>query len=135
MKNSVLLFYDQDCGFCNAWVSFFLKRNTQGRLRFAPLQGRTARELFRGTASEPLLQNLNTLIVRTDSGDILLRSSAALYLFSLCPAPWKWFWHLRYVPRVLRDGVYRLVSYTRKLWWSSTYCVVPTAQERTYFLD
>lgn len=132
INNSVLIFYDRDCGFCNAWVSFFLKHQ-KGLFYFAPLQGETARKSL--GEQNPLLRSLNTLVVKTQTDQILIRSTAALYLFSLCDPPLSWVACWRFVPRFLRDGVYRFISCTRHLWGKKDFCVLPTPEQQKYFLS
>ncbi|MCO5113882.1 MAG: DUF393 domain-containing protein [Bdellovibrionaceae bacterium] len=113
-------------------MSFFLKRN-KGLFYFAPLQGETARRTL-GEQS-PLLRSLNTLVVKTQTDQILIRSTAALYLFSLCDPLLSWAAYFRFVPRFLRDGVYRFISCTRHLWGKKNFCVLPTLEQQVYFLN
>lgn len=42
-----IVLYDGDCGFCNFWVQWILKRDRKGRFRFAPLQSGYGQEYLR----------------------------------------------------------------------------------------
>ena len=39
-----IVFYDGDCGLCNRFVLFLLKRDHRKVFRFAPLNGKMARQ-------------------------------------------------------------------------------------------
>ena len=42
LKNHGLIFYDGECGFCQFWIQFLLKRDYKNYFLFAPLQGKLA---------------------------------------------------------------------------------------------
>lgn len=133
MKNAVIIFYDGECGFCNHWVSFFLKQNP-GYFYFATLQGTTASELL--GENYPLIQQLSTLAVKTPRGELLTRSTAALFLFSLTSQKrWHALGYFKFIPTFIRDGAYRLISALRHRLSASSYCVMPTPEQQQFFLD
>lgn len=132
MKNRVIIFYDGDCGFCNAWVNFFLKRNP-GFLYFTSLQGVTAKTVL--GEDSPFIKNLSTLVVLTLEQKVKTQSSAALYAFSCLPWPWKIMGYFIWVPKFIRDAAYRLVARTRYVWGIKNYCVAPRPHEKHYFLE
>lgn len=41
-----LMLYDGDCGLCQKSVQWLLDHDTEGKLRFAPLQGETAQPIL-----------------------------------------------------------------------------------------
>gem|GEM_PF-342903 len=42
LKNHGLIFYDGECGFCQFWIQFLLKRDHKNYFLFTPLQGKLA---------------------------------------------------------------------------------------------
>ena len=131
-KSPPILFFDGVCGLCNQSVDFIIKRDTQRKFRFAPLQGDTAK------AELPLedVENLNTLILKTESG-LFRRSSAVVRILWLLGGFWgvlgTLFW---IVPLPLRNLGYRLVSVSRySLFGKKESCRIPTPEERGQFLD
>src|SRR5579863_8794462 len=112
----LLVIFDGHCGFCNASVRWFLRRDRQDRLRFVPSESVKVSELLarQGMAPTDLASGPDTiLVVRNPGGaseQVFTRSDAARELFRELPQPWRatgvvFGW----VPRPLRDFGYRLV--------------------------
>lgn len=125
-----IVFFDGVCGLCNRFVDRLLAVDTDGVLRFAPLQGTTAQDrLPAGLADE-----LNTVVYLRD-GVVLTRSDAALRILMDLGGWLKlhgaWF----IVPRSLRDYVYDWIARNRYRWFGKhETCRLPTPEERTRFL-
>lgn len=81
-----------------------------GRLRFAPLQGATARRVL----PEPLLTGPGggppPTAVLLEARGLALRSAAVLRTLAWLPWPWRAGAALWLVPRPLRDAVYDWVA-------------------------
>ncbi|MDG1490288.1 MAG: DUF393 domain-containing protein, partial [Planctomycetota bacterium] len=103
-----LLLFDGECGLCSAAVQFILKRDRRRRLRFAALQTELGREIMAAQGLDP--SDLRTMVLRTELGEVLLRSDAALAAAEELRWPWRWATVLRWIPRPLRDTVYRLIA-------------------------
>ncbi len=99
------LFYDGHCGLCHGAVLFVLKRDPDGRLfRFAPLDGET---FHHEVAPAERTHLPDSLVVRTNDGRLLTRSTAALHIGIRLGGPWRFLAQAsRLVPRPLRDVVY-----------------------------
>ena len=69
-----LLLYDGVCALCNGAVRFVIKRDRTRTLRFAPLQGVTAKRLLEG---RPELRGIDSMIFLAADGTALTRSRAA----------------------------------------------------------
>jgi predicted DCC family thiol-disulfide oxidoreductase YuxK len=80
-----------------------------GRLRFAALQGETARRTL-----PPALIEAVASAAWLDARGLALRSEALLRACALLPPPWRWLGLLRAVPRPLRDCVYEWVAARRR---------------------
>lgn len=107
-----VLFYDGDCGFCHAAVTFILRHEAQPRFGFAPIQGRTITERLSESQRAALP---DSLVVLTPKGKLLLRSDAVIAIARTLRAPWRQLGAaLRFVPRPLRDLGYRAVARVRR---------------------
>ncbi|MGQ0696615.1 MAG: thiol-disulfide oxidoreductase DCC family protein [Panacagrimonas sp.] len=127
-----ILFYDGVCNFCNATARFVLSHERAPEFRFAALQSAQARALLAplGIAAG----DLSSMLVLHD-GRLLRESDAALHVLSHLAAPWRWLAVFRFVPRGLRDSVYRAIGTRRYRWWGrSEACIPIPATTRTRFL-
>ena len=77
-----LLLFDGECGLCSAAVQFILKRDRRRRLRFAALQTELGREIMAAQGLDP--SDLRTMVLRTELGEVLVRSDAALAAAPRC---------------------------------------------------
>ncbi len=126
-----IVYFDGVCGFCNRTVDFLLKHDPEGKLRFAPLQGETARDRL----PESDWASLDTLVV--SQGTTTYRRSAAV-VRALWQLPFLWRmagWLLWIVPLPLRDLGYRLFARLRyRLFGKLESCRLPQPGEAERFL-
>ena len=126
-----ILFFDGVCGLCNWSVDFVLKRDTQRRFQFAPLQGETARVLL--PAAD--VADLNSMVLLI-GGRTYKKSAAAVRVL------WQlgYFWQLVgsaiwLIPLPIRNLGYFLIAKNRyQLFGKKESCRLPTPEERTRFL-
>ena len=64
---STVVFYDGVCGLCNRLNQFLLRRDRQGHLAYATLQGTLAREVLARHGADP--SDLNTVYVVADGDE------------------------------------------------------------------
>jgi predicted DCC family thiol-disulfide oxidoreductase YuxK len=126
-----IVFFDGVCNFCNGTVNWLMARNKRHNLLFSSLQGSTANRLLQ----HELLVDLSS-IVYYRKGRIYTKSTAVLFICK----DMAWYGGLALpfllVPRFVRDGVYNWVARNRYKWFGkSDACRVPSAAERTRFLD
>ena len=126
-----ILFYDGECGLCDRFVSRVLRADRRGVLRFAPLQGETARRRL-----PPLPPDRRDWSVAyLDEEGIHRRSDAVLRILRRLGGPWAVLSLARFVPRPVRDAVYRHVARRRDAApRAGTACRTPSAAERARFL-
>lgn len=130
-QQQTILFFDGVCGLCNGLVDWLLPRDRREHIKFATLQGATARELL----PADMLTDLDTVVL-WHHGRILTRSDAIITCLSELGNFWKLVGILRLLPRFLRDGVYNLVARKRYLWFGKRHvCRMPLPGERMRFLD
>lgn len=146
-RSTPVLLYDGDCGLCARSVQFVLMHEapTPARtnddaapltLRFAPLQGHFAREVRR---AHPMLATVDSVVwFVPDQGAgsrLLVYSDAALAILTHLGGAWQLFAAVaRWVPRGVRDGVYRLIARRRHQLFAPA-CLLPTPEQRGRFVD
>ena len=114
-QNHPVVFFDGDCGLCHAFVRWVIQRDVREVFWFAPLEGETARQL---RATEPTWpEDLDSIIIWTPTAPGGSRaawySDGVFMVLAHLPRPWPWIGVFGYVPRVIRDAVYRTVARLR----------------------
>jgi predicted DCC family thiol-disulfide oxidoreductase YuxK len=134
---SPVLFYDGLCGACNRTVQFILARDPGGTMKFAPLQGDTARRLLDG---HPGLRHVDSLVFLDAMSErgrqrILTRSGAVLAVAKYLGWPWRVVGITRLVPRALRDWAYDIFArYRYRVFGHYDTCPIPSPETRKRFL-
>ena len=128
-----IVFYDGVCGLCNHTVQFLLKRDMAQTLKFAALQGETARrrtDLPRDMKSVVFVANHGTAQEK-----IYFRSDAALQMLGQLGGFWRVVSWLRIIPRPIRDTIYDAIAKRRYRWFGKfDVCRVPSPEQRARFL-
>ena len=126
-----MVLFDGLCGLCDRLVGFALAADRAHRLRFAPLQGRTARALLGDGAGA-----VDSLAVAVD-GVVLQRSAAVLAVLACLGGPWRLLAAAgRLLPGPLREAGYRFVAARRYRWFGrKDACRRPRPEEQEFFLD
>lgn len=126
-----IVFFDGVCGLCNKTVDFLIQKDTNKVLRYAPLQGYTARRLL----SKMYIEDLDSVVYYRD-GKYLVRSSAVLRLLLDVGGWWKLLSIFLILPAFVRDFVYYAIATRRYKWFGkSDTCRLPSKKERELFLD
>jgi predicted DCC family thiol-disulfide oxidoreductase YuxK len=128
-----LVLYDGECGLCDRSVQWLLRHDPQGRLRYAPLQGPTARAFVERT-------DVYDTIVFVEKGDdgavrVSRRSRGAFRILSRLGGVWRVISWLRILPAALTDVAYRFVAARRIRWFGRVdACRLPDPSVRARFL-
>lgn len=126
-----IIFFDGMCAMCDRFVSLIARIDKQGVFRFASLQGPTARAVLPPLSDDPRQWSMLYL----DERGLHDQSEASLQVYRRLGG---WAWPLslfRFVPRFVRDPVYRVVARNRYRWFGRRdTCRVPSAAERSRFL-
>jgi len=130
-----LVLFDGECAFCTGWVMFLVHRDHHARLRFAPLQGSTARGILarHGFAEPPLRSMILIEDADTATETLTRKSEAALRTFAKLGGAWRAARWLQVFPRALRDAVYDFIAARRHRLSRST-CELPDTRVRARFL-
>jgi predicted DCC family thiol-disulfide oxidoreductase YuxK len=131
-KNPVL-FFDGVCGLCNRFVSTLFLIDRGRVFKVATLQGSFANRILPRDISE----RLNSLVVLSESGEILTKSRAVLFVLRRIGGVWRLLAFLGSVlPAFIADGVYDVISKNRyKFFGKLDVCRAPSAEEKSRFLD
>ena len=122
--------FDGVCNLCDRSVQFIIRNDRGCEFLFSPLQSDFGARLTERLALDPRrfdAAHLNTFIVVID-GKAYLESDAWVEILSRLDAPARWLAVVRFVPRRMRDAVYRFVGRHRYQWFGRrSVCMVPTA--------
>jgi predicted DCC family thiol-disulfide oxidoreductase YuxK len=126
-----IVFFDGVCGLCNRLINFLLAVDRRRVLRYAPLQGETARRFLGPTAGT----DLRTVVVYDRTGQAR-QSTAIVRIFKHVGGVWRLLGGLLWlIPRPLRDLGYRLIAHNRyRLFGKTEACRMPRPGERELFL-
>lgn len=127
-----ILLFDGECGFCNRSVQFFLKRERNKCMHFAPLQSkagialRSYFEISEKTDSIILIKNHAAYI----------KSCAALRLAPYMKGLWPALIILVAIPPFIRNAVYDLIASRRmKLFGRVQNCALLDKEDQQRLLD
>ena len=126
-----VIFFDDVCVMCNSFVNMLLRVDRRQRFFFAPLRGETASRLL-----PPLPDDASKWsMVYVDESGIHDQSDASLEVYRRLGGLW-WLLSLaRFVPRAIRDPIYRVIARNRYRWFGKREtCRIPSAEERERFL-
>jgi predicted DCC family thiol-disulfide oxidoreductase YuxK len=123
-----VILFDGTCAFCEGSVKFIARRDRAGYFRFGASQSARGTELL---AAHGLTREMTRSMVLIEDGQVYLRSTATLRIASRLPFPWKLAGSLLWIPRPIRDGVYRIVAAIRhRIAGRSNACEIPPPEIR-----
>lgn len=127
-----VLLFDGVCNLCNRSVQFIIRHDPDGVFRFAPLQSDVGTELLQecGLSAD----HLDSLVL-VEGDDYYTKSDAALRAAKHLGGVLRLGWSLRFVPKLLRDGVYDVIADNRYDWFGKRdQCMMPTPDIEARFL-
>ncbi len=127
MKRIIL--FDGMCHFCEWNVHFIIKRDPQAKFKFAPLQSEMAKKQLNKEIS------YNGTIVLMEDSQIYTKSTAALRICRQLSALWPVLYILIFIPRPVRDILYRIIAKNRYRWFGrKSSCMIPSPEIQKRFL-
>lgn len=122
-----IIVFDAECILCSANAQFVLRHDRARRFRLASMQNMAGAALYRRFGIDPA--NPESMIVV--DGDLLLKDSdAVLAIYAGLGWPWKALSVLRFIPRVLRDPVYRWLARNRyRVFGRRDACWIPAPED------
>ncbi len=132
MREKATILFDGVCNLCNASVNFVIDRDEEAYFRFGALQSHEGRRLLDVHAYP---EDYIDSILLIENGVVFRESDAALLILRRLTGAWPLLYHLRRLPRVVRDGVYRWIARNRYSWFGRRdECRIPTPELRARFL-
>ncbi len=126
-----IIFFDGVCGMCNGFVDLILSVDAKHVFRFAPFQGETAKRLLPPLSEDS--QEWSMLYL--DERGIHDQSDASLEVYRRLGGGWWFLSLLCFVPRRIRNPVYRVIARNRYRWFRRRdSCRIPSAEEKDRFL-
>jgi predicted DCC family thiol-disulfide oxidoreductase YuxK len=128
-----LLLFDGVCHLCASSVQFVLKHDRRGLVKFCSIQSETGSKLYREHGLDP--GQPQSMLLITDLG-CYSQSDAALELAALMGGWFRMLHWLKWVPRPIRDSIYRLIADHRyRLFGKQDQCWLPRPEWRERFVD
>ena len=132
-SQKIIVLFDGVCNLCNGAVQFIIKRDRDEKFLFASLQSNFGKDQLRKSGLDPL--SLKSILV-IEGELVFQRSDAALKIASHLEGIWSYFTVLRFVPKIIRDGVYNFIARHRySIFGKQDSCMIPTADLKTRFID
>lgn len=128
-----IVLFDGVCNLCNKSVQYIIRRDTDKKVYYAPLQSDIGQKIL--AANHLSTSEFNTFIY-VENGKIHTKSDAALRLSRILSWPTSLWYYLLLVPRFLRDFVYDIIARNRYRWMGKRdACMLPTPELRSRFLS
>ena len=125
-----IVFFDGECTLCNFFVDFLIRHDSKKQLKYASLQGETARQLIPHLSKPPYAS-----VVLVSDGVAQTESTAALEALAKLGGAWQLMTIFKIIPPLIRDTAYRYTAKNRYKWFGKKEsCRLPTPDERSYFL-
>ena len=125
------VFYDGECGFCNFWVHWILKRDNKDQYLFAALQGEFCQKFLGYRNLE--LKDLDTLYLWKPDEYYLRKSHAVFKISEILGGVYQIISLLRFLPIFITDFFYDQIAENRKS-LATQACEIPTPEERKKFI-
>jgi predicted DCC family thiol-disulfide oxidoreductase YuxK len=126
-----IIFFDGACGMCNVFVKVVLRADRRQTFLFATLQGKTAQTMLPPLAEDAQERS----VTYVDEAGVHDQSDALIEVCRRLGGLWLLPSMLRFVPRALRNLVYRAIAQNRhRLFGNKHVCTMPTKAEMARFL-
>lgn len=122
-----IIVFDAECILCSANAQFVLRHDRARRFRLASMQNAVGAALYRRFGIDPA--NPESMII-VDGDRLLKDSDAVLAIYAGLGWPCKALSLLRFIPRALRDPVYRWLARNRyRLFGRRDVCWIPAPED------
>ncbi|MDP4132141.1 MAG: thiol-disulfide oxidoreductase DCC family protein [Bacteroidota bacterium] len=131
-QNKNIVLFDGVCNLCNDLVRFIIKRDADGKFKFASLQSEIGQQWLR-TVGLPVNEFESFVLI--SGNEYYLKSTAALKMLRELGGIWKAFYVFILVPLPVRDFLYDMIAKSRyRIFGRRDTCMVPTPELQERFL-
>ncbi|KAA3615648.1 MAG: DUF393 domain-containing protein [Calditrichaeota bacterium] len=125
-----IIFFDGFCILCNGFVDFLIRKDKKKKLKFASLQGETAKV----TLPETIIRNIDSVVFLTKD-EIYTKSKAVIHILKELPGVWNLSVILFVIPNIIRDFIYDFIAGSRYNWFEKNHtCRLPNEDEKERIL-
>ena len=127
-----IVIFDGVCNFCNATVRWIIKHDKYNKIKFAAQQSVSGKRILDqfGLSSDEL-----DTVVFIKQDVVYKRSDAFIQICKLLKGFPVYFSIIRFIPRVVRDFFYKLITkYRYNIFGKKDQCMIPTAEIREKFI-
>lgn len=129
-KHTGIVYFDGVCAMCNGFINFLISEDKNNTLRYAPLQGSTAKT----NVESHYLNNLNTVIYQ-ENGKTYSEIDAILKAVTSLGGIWRLAGIFRIIPKIISNAIYKFISSNRYKWFGKKeICRMPSPEEREKIL-
>jgi predicted DCC family thiol-disulfide oxidoreductase YuxK len=134
MKNpkvANIILFDGVCNLCEASVQFIIKHDSKNYFHFASQSSAIGKELLK----KHKLEEIDSIILVKNSMGYT-HSDAVLKISKKLDGWYKYLYVFRFIPRFLRDSIYRFVAkYRYKVFGKKDSCMMPSSELKDRFLE
>lgn len=118
--NKKIILFDGCCNLCNGWIHLLKKWDRKQLFLFISIHSGEGKELI-NKKNYPR----NTVIYQ-GKDKTYFKSDAVLHILKDLGGPWRIFYFLKIIPRVVRDALYELIArYRLRIFGTSNPCISP----------
>ncbi len=133
METSKIILFDGVCNLCNSSVQKVIKNDSKNVFKFASLQSGFGQRLLK---ENQLNSEEFDSIILIDGNQFYTSSDAALRIGKELKGIYKISSFLLWIPKFIRDGVYRIISKNRYRWFGKqNTCWIPTKELQDKFIE
>lgn len=133
METSKIILFDGVCNLCNSSVQKVIKNDSKNIFKFASLQSHFGQRFLN---ENQLNSEEFDSIILIDGNQFYTSSDAALRIGKELKGIYKISSFLLWIPKFIRDGVYRIISKNRYRWFGKqNTCWIPTKELQDKFIE
>jgi predicted DCC family thiol-disulfide oxidoreductase YuxK len=132
--NKQLILFDGVCNLCNSSVLFVIKKDTENRFLFAPLQSDIGQSIIEKYDIDTTI--IDSILLYSKEKGLKTKSSAALHIAKHLGFPQNLLAVFFIIPTPIRNWVYNYIAKNRYKWYGKKEaCMIPTPELKVKFLD
>lgn len=133
-ENKQLVLFDGVCNLCNNSVQFIIRNDKENIFMFAPLQGKTGKEVISKFNIDT--SRTDSILLYSKEKGISVKSTAALRIANRLSFPINVLTIFLIIPNFIRNWVYDLIARKRYKWFGKQdACMIPTPELKSKFLE